>query len=64
MLFFILLSCQDKIKKEAFNSVKAWMGKEILFPKNSVFTIRGKDTINFTFAQSDYKLITYVDTAG
>ena len=64
MLFPILFSCQNKLKKEALNSVKEWMGKEILFPKNSVFTIRGKDTVDFAFTQSDYKLVTYVDTAG
>lgn len=43
----IITACQDKKKEEAINSVKEWTGKEILFPKNSVFTIRWKDTIDF-----------------
>ena len=30
----IIIACQDKKKEEAINSVKEWMGKEILFPRN------------------------------
>lgn len=45
--FLIITACQDKKKEEAINSVKEWIGKEILFPKSSVFTIRGIDTIDF-----------------
>lgn len=60
----IITACQDKKKEEAINSVKEWIGKEILFPKNSVFTIRGKDTIDFSLNESDYKIVSYIDTAG
>lgn len=62
LLFFI--ACQDKEKEEAISAIKQWMGKEILFPKNSVFTIRGKDTIDFALNVSDYKIVSYIDTAG
>lgn len=62
--FLILFSCQNKKKEEAINSVKEWMGKEILFPKNSVFTIRGIDTIDFVQNASNYKIVSYIDTAG
>lgn len=60
----IITACQDKKKEEAINSVKEWTGKEILFPKNSVFTIRGKDTIDFALNASNYKIVSYIDTAG
>ncbi len=30
----IIIACQDKKKEEAINSVKEWIGKEILFPRN------------------------------
>lgn len=60
----IITACQDKKKEEAINSVKEWIGKEILFPKRSVFTIRGKDTIDFSLNESDYKIVSYIDTAG
>lgn len=42
----VVVACQDRKREEAVSSVKEWLGKEILFPKNSVFTIRGKDTID------------------
>lgn len=60
----IITACQDKKKEEAINSVKEWIGKEILFPKNSIFTIQGKDTIDFALNVSDYKIVSYIDTAG
>ena len=68
ILFFIgiliLVACQDKKREEAVSSVKEWLGKEILFPKNSVFTIRGIDTIDFVQNASNYKIVSYIDTAG
>lgn len=60
----IIIACQDKKKEEAVSAIKQWMGKEILFPKNSVFTIRGTDTIDFALNASDYKIVSYIDTAG
>ena len=62
--FTFFVSCHDKKKEEAVSSVKQWVGKEILFPKNSTFTIRGKDTVDFPLNVSDYKLVHYIDTAG
>ena len=52
----IITACQDKKKEEAINSVKEWIGKEILFQKNSVFPIRGKDTIDFSLNESKLRL--------
>ena len=60
----VITACQDKKKEEAVSAVKEWMGKEILFPKNSIFTIRGTDTIDFALNASDYKIVSYIDTAG
>lgn len=60
----IITACQDKKKEEVINSVNEWIGKEILFPKSSVFTIRGIDTIDFALNKSDYKIVSYIDTAG
>ena len=31
---FLFIACQNKNKEEAISSVKEWMGKEILFPRN------------------------------
>ena len=60
----IIIACQDRKKEEAVSAIKQWMGKEILFPKNSVFTIRGTYTIDFALNASDYKIVSYIDTAG
>ncbi|MBQ8601855.1 MAG: hypothetical protein IJ413_04800 [Bacteroides sp.] len=44
--------------------VKEWDGKEILFPDNSVFTIQGKDTVDFDYKDAEYKVVTYVYSIG
>ena len=64
MFVFTFLSCQDKNKEAMLRLVKEWDGKEIKFPARSVFTIQGKDTVNFDFKDADYKVVTYVDSAG
>ena len=60
----IIIACQNKNKEEAISSVKEWIGKEILFPQNNIFTVRGKDTIDFNLNKSEYKIVSYIDTAG
>ena len=61
-----LCSCQDSHKKHLTHLVNKWENKEILFPTNSVFIIKGKDTVDFTpfIRQSHYKILTYVDSTG
>ena len=44
--------------------VKEWTGKEIKFPERSVFTVQGKDTVDFTYQDADYKVLVYVDSVG
>ena len=44
--------------------VREWDGKEISFPSHSVFTIQGKDTVDFSFADAEYKIVTYIDSVG
>lgn len=48
MLLLVFYSC-DRNKKEAIDSiVKKWMGKEILFPENSLFiTYDNRDSVDF-----------------
>ena len=64
MFVFTFLSCQDKNKEAMLRLVKEWDGKEIKFPARSVFTIQGKDTVDFDFKDADYKVVTYVDSVG
>lgn len=44
--------------------VREWKGKSIAFPSYCTFTIQGKDTVDFIFPRSDYKVVTYVDSLG
>lgn len=66
LLFFLCLlcSCKESEKEKIARLVKEWDGKEISFPPHSVFTIQGKDTIDFSFADAEYKIVTYVDSVG
>ena len=68
-LIFILIivlfsSCVESEKERVTRLVKEWDGKQILFPQNQVFTIQGRDTVNFYFQNFEYKIITYVDSLG
>ncbi len=60
----LFASCKDSEKDRILRLVKEWEGKEIVFPKHSVFTILGKDTVDFSHADADYKVLTYVDSIG
>lgn len=64
MCVCILVSCQESKEKAVLRLVNEWNGKEIKFPAHSVFTIQGKDTVNFDFGNADYKVITYIDSVG
>ena len=57
-------SCKESEKDKIARLVEEWEGKEILFPARSVFTIQGKDTVDFSFVDADYKVVTYIDSVG
>ena len=60
----MLASCQESREEAMLRLVNEWNGKEIKFPSRSVFTIQGKDTVDFEFGHADYKVITYIDSVG
>ena len=57
-------SCEESEKERLSRLVKEWEGKEILFPAHSIFTIQGKDTVDFDFKDAEYKVVTYIDSVG
>ena len=57
-------SCKESEKDKIARLVEEWEGKEILFPTHSIFTIQGKDTVDFSLADADYKVVTYIDSVG
>ncbi|MBQ3190746.1 MAG: DUF1573 domain-containing protein [Bacteroides sp] len=64
LLFFCLCSCSESKEELVYRLVSEWMGKEIKFPERSVFTVQGKDTVDFTYQNADYKVLVYVDSVG
>lgn len=60
-----LLSCgKQKSDNDLLPIVKEWYGKEIKFPDRPVFTLYGKDTVDYSISQSPYKMLVYVDSTG
>ena len=64
MCVWMLASCQESREEAMRRLVNEWNGKEIKFPSRSVFTIQGKDTVDFEFVDADYKVVTYIDSVG
>lgn len=61
---FIAFSCVDSSHERLEEKVKQWIGKEILFPNNAVFTILGEDTVKSKLFESRYHIVSYVDSMG
>ena len=64
MCVWLLAACTESREEAVYRLVKEWTGKEIKFPERSVFTVQGKDTVNFTYYDADYKVLVYVDSVG
>ena len=64
MCVWILAYCQESKEEAMLRLVNEWNGKEIKFPSHSIFTVLGKDTVDFSFVDADYKVLTYIDSAG
>ena len=63
-ILFLLASCQENDKERIARLFNEWNRKEIKFPDHSVFTIQGKDTVSMDYRNTDFKIITYVDSIG
>lgn len=59
----MLFSCNDRKKQDIVSLINKWEGREISFPKNSTFTIRGKDTVFYSILKQK-KILSYVDSIG
>ena len=60
----LFTACSESREEAVYRLVKEWTGKEIKFPERSVFTVQGKDTVDFSFQEADYKVLVYVDSVG
>lgn len=59
----LLISCNNVEKKNIISVLNYWKQHEILFPKNMIFTIQGKDTVDYSM-DGDYKILSYIDSSG
>ncbi|MDE5761855.1 MAG: DUF1573 domain-containing protein [Bacteroides sp.] len=62
-IFFFLISCGNQKKESLEFLLQTWNGKEVLFPEDLTFTMKGKDTVDFSLS-GKYKILTYVDSIG
>lgn len=63
LLSLSVLSCIDVRQNKLENLLEQWMDYEVKFPVTSIFTIQGRDTVDF-YMSGDYKIVTYIDTIG
>lgn len=59
----LLVSCK-RSDNLLVDEVNYWHGKTILFPKQSVFTVLERDTVDIIHREYDYKIINYIDSIG
>lgn len=65
LLFCLLVSCRDSNRSHINHIVSAWEGREVLFPRQSVFVVNGVDTVHgIDLDAPSYKIVNYVDSAG
>lgn len=64
-LCIIFSGCKfNKEEQEITKMVNEWYDREIIFPQQLVFTRFGQDTLLYEIAETDYKILLYVDSAG
>lgn len=63
ILLFMLLSCKNHKRENISSILQHWEHREILFPTNNIFSIQGRDTVDYSI-DADFKILTYVDSTG
>lgn len=64
LMLCLLAACQDSDKQRLTRLVEEWEGKEVVFPRQAVFTVQGRDTVAFRWQAAPYRIVTYVDSLG
>ena len=47
-----------------FRLVNEWKDKSVIIPVRSVFTVQGKDVVDFNYRDAEYKILVYTDSVG
>lgn len=64
MAILLTISCNDKRKESIVRLVEQWQGREVIFPKQNIFTIQTKDTVSVDLYAPIQKVLVYVDSIG
>jgi hypothetical protein len=63
-LLLLLPSCKESNKERITRLVNEWEGGKIIFPENLVFTRYVTETTDYVIPETEYKVLTYVDSMG
>ena len=64
MCLWLLASCSESREEAMFRLVNEWKDKSVIIPVRSVFTVQGKDVVDFNYRDAEYKILVYTDSVG
>ena len=64
MCLWLLASCSESREEAMLRLVNEWKGKSVIIPVRSVFTVQGKDVVDFNYRDAEYKILVYTDSVG
>ena len=64
MCLWLLASCSESREKAMLRLVNEWKDKSVIIPVRSVFTVQGKDVVDFNYRDAEYKILVYTDSIG
>ena len=64
MCLWLLASCSESWEEAMLRLVNEWKDKSVIIPVRSVFTVQGKDVVDFNYRDAEYKILVYTDSIG
>ena len=64
MCLCLLASCSESREEAMLRLVNEWKDKSVIIPVRSVFTVQGKDVVDFNYRDAEYKILVYTDSIG
>jgi len=64
MCLWLLASCSESREEAMLRLVNEWKDKSVIIPVRSVFTVQGKDVVDFNYRDAEYKILVYSDSVG
>ena len=64
MCLWLLASCSESREEAILRLVNEWKDKSVIIPVRSVFTVQGKDVVDFNYRDAEYKILVYTDSIG